>query len=115
MRGGVDVTLAAIANPIVAGSVLVIYGMSTSTGTVAYQTTLQRAIPTETRGRTLAFFDLVWNGARLLSLAGGGLLADILDVRSVYLAAAALLIAAATVGLTTPVNVDPAPTSAPAR
>lgn len=105
-RGGVDVTLATVANPVVAGSVLVVYGMSTATGMVAYQSTLQHAIPAETRGRAFAFFDIVWNAARLVSLALGGLLADRIDVRWVYLAAAALLVTAAAVGLTAAVDGD---------
>src|SRR3546814_8454068 len=41
VRGGVDLTLAAVANPVVAGGALVAYGMSTSTGMVAYQSTLR--------------------------------------------------------------------------
>ena len=45
-----------------------------------------------------------WNTARLISPAIGGVLADRLDVRWVYLAAAVLLVAAAVVGLTT--NLD---------
>lgn len=39
VRGAVDLTLAAVANPVVAGGALVAYGMSTSTGMVAYQST----------------------------------------------------------------------------
>lgn len=101
VRGGVDITLATVASPVIAGSALVIYGMSTSTGMVTYQATLQNAVPSDTRGRSFAFFDIVWNGARLVSLGVGGLLADSVDVRWVYLGAAALLLAAAAVGLTT--------------
>ncbi len=104
VRGGVDITLATVANPVVAGSALVVYGMSTSTGMVAYQSTLQSAVTPDTRGRAFAFFDIVWNTARLISLAIGGVLADQLDVRWVYVAAAVLLAAAAVVGLTT--NLD---------
>jgi len=37
VRGGVDLALASVANPVVAGSALVVYGLSTSTGMVAYQ------------------------------------------------------------------------------
>ena len=107
VRGGVDITLATVANPIVAGSALVIYGMSTSTGTVAYQSTLQRAVPPEIRGRAFAFFDVVWNTARLVSLAIGGVLADRLDVRWIYVAAGALLLVAAAVGLTTQIDGGP--------
>ena len=104
VRGGVDLTLATVANPLVAGGALTIYGMSTSTGMIAYQTTLQTLVPADTRGRAFAFYDVLWNGARLVSLALGALVVDISDVRLVYLISAALLLAAATVGLTT--NLD---------
>ena len=101
VRGGVDLTLAAVAAPVVAGTALVAYGMSTSTGMVAYQSTLQTLVPAEVRGRAFAFYDVLWNGARLLSLAVGGILAEVVDVRLVYVTSAALLFAAAAVGLST--------------
>jgi len=101
IRGGVDLTLASVANPAVAGGALVIYGMSTSTGMVAYQSTLQTLVPAEIRGRAFAFYDVLWNTARLLSLAVGGALVDIIDVRIVYLLSAGLLFVAAVVGLAT--------------
>ena len=101
VRGGVDLTLAAVANPVVAGGALVAYGISTSTGTVAYSSTLQALVPAETRGRAFALYDVLWNGARLLSLAAGGVLAELTDVRVVYVISAALLFTAAAVGLTT--------------
>lgn len=100
VRGGVDLTLAAVANPLVAGGALVAYGMSTSTGTVAYNSTLQAFVPPETRGRAFAFYDVLWNGARLLSLAAGGVVAELADVRVVYVVSAALLMSAAAIGLT---------------
>lgn len=101
VRGGVDLTLAAVTNPVVAGGALVAYGMSTSTGMVAYQSTLQTLVPAETRGRAFAFYDVLWNGARLLSLASGGVLVDLFDVRAVYVLSGCLLFLAAGVGLTT--------------
>ena len=101
VRGGVDLTLASVANPSAAGGALVAYGMSTSTGMVAYQSTLQTYVPAETRGRAFAFYDVLWNAARLLSLAAGGVLVDVIDVRIVYAISAALLFVAAGVGLTT--------------
>ena len=101
VRGGVDLTLATVANPSVAGGALVVYGMSTSSGMVAYQSTLQTLVPAETRGRAFAFYDVLWNSARLLSLAIGGVLVDIIDVRIVYVVSAGLLLVAAAVGLTT--------------
>src|SRR3546814_8842531 len=75
--------------------------MSTSTGMVAYQSTLQTYVPAETRGRAFAFYDELWNAARLLSLAAGGVFVDIIDVRIVYVISAALLLTAAAIGLTT--------------
>lgn len=104
VRGGVDLTLAGAANPIIAGGALVAYGMSTSTGMVAYQSTLQTLVPAETRGRAFAFYDVLWNGARLVSLGIGGALAELVDVRAVYVISALLLFAAAAVGLST--NLD---------
>lgn len=76
--------------------------MPTSTGMIAYQSTLQRLVPSETRGRAFAFYDVLWNSARLLSLAAGGVLADI---RIVYVISAGLLFcAAAAAGFTTKVS-----------
>ena len=107
VRGAVDLTLATVTNPLIAGGALVVYGMSTSTGMIAYQTTLQRAVPRQVRGRASAYFDVIWNATRLVSLAAGALLTDTIDVRWVYLAAAALLIAAAAIGLTADIDVAP--------
>lgn len=105
LRGGVDLTLASVANPVVASGALVAYGMSTSTGMVAYQSTLQTLVPAETRGRAFAFYDVLWNGARLFSLAAGGLLVDLIDVRIVYVISAGLLFTAAAVGLSANLDV----------
>lgn len=111
VRGGVDVVLATVAEPVVAGGALVVYGMATSTGMVAYQSTLQRLVPAETRGRAFAFYDVLWNGARLVSLAAGGVIAEAVDVRVVYLAGAALLFIAAAVGFATRVAPAAEPSS----
>ncbi len=102
LRGGVDLTLAAVANPYFAGSALFLYGTATSTGTVAYNATLQTQVPADTRGRAFALYDLLWNAARLTSLGLGGLLADTVGIRSVYLASGLLLLLAATYGSTRP-------------
>lgn len=107
VRGGVDLTLAAVANPIVAGGALVAYGMSTSTGMIAYQSTLQTLVPAETRGRAFAFYDVLWNTARLFSLAVGGIVAELADVRIVYITSAFLLLSAAAVGFTTKLEQSP--------
>ncbi|WCO68018.1 MFS transporter [Iamia majanohamensis] len=103
-RGGVDLLLGVTSNPAVAGAALGLYGASTSTGMVAYQSTLQSAVPAETRGRAFALYDVVWNAARLVSLGIGGILADALGIRAVYILGGVLLLAAAAVGLTTPIS-----------
>jgi len=46
-----------------------------------------------------ALYDVLWNGARLVSLGLGGLLADAVGIRSVYFVGAALLVAAGLTGL----------------
>ena len=104
LRGGVDLTLAAVSEPVVAGAALVAYGMSTSTGMVAYQSTLQTLVPAETRGRAFAFYDVLWNAARLVSLAAGGVVAELAGVRLVYVIGGLLLFAAAAVGITAPLT-----------
>ena len=112
VRGAVDLTLAGVGNAGVAAGALAVYGLSTSTGMVAYQSTLQTLVPAETRGRAFAFYDVLWNGARLVSLGAGGLLADAADVRVVYVISGVLLFGAAVVGLTTEFPerlVDPVP------
>lgn len=104
VRGGVDITLAAVANPAVAGGALVAYGMSTSTGMVAYQSTLQTLVLPDVRGRVFALYDVLWNGARLVSLLAGGILTDLVDVRAVYVLSALFLFAAAGIGLTATID-----------
>lgn len=98
VRGGVDLALAATTSPIIAGAGLGAYGMSTSTGMVAFQATLQTAVPAEVRGRVFALYDVLWNAARLISLGLGGLLADTLGIRTVYIVGGLLLLAAAAAG-----------------
>jgi MFS family permease len=108
LRGAVDLTLATVSSPLVAAPALGLYGVGTSTGMISYQSTLQSRVPPETRGRAFAFYDVLWNTARLTSLGLGGLIADRVSIRAVYVAGAALLLAAAAVGLTTPMSVDTA-------
>lgn len=104
VRGGVDLSLAAVTSPIAAGGALVVYGMATSSGMVAYQSTLQTLVPARARGRVFALYDVLWNGARLVSLAAGGLVAETVGIRFVYAGSAVLLFAAAAIGLATPLR-----------
>lgn len=100
LRGVVDLVLAAFANFGLALGALVAYGLGTSTGHVTYQTVLQRAVPDRLRGRVFALYDVVWQSGRLVSIGLGGLLADAVGIRAVYVFGAALLLVAATIGLT---------------
>ncbi len=104
VRGGADLALAATTSPLVAGVGLAAYGMSTSTGMVAYQSTLQTAVPAEVRGRAFALYDVLWNAARLVSLGFGALLADTIGIRAVYVVGGLLLLAAAAVGFSSEHN-----------
>jgi predicted MFS family arabinose efflux permease len=85
LRGIVDLLPAAFRNPAVGGVALGAYGVGTSTGMVAYQSTLQTRVSDDTRGRVFALFDVIWNSARLVSLGLGGLLADAVGIRAVYI------------------------------
>lgn len=99
LRGGVDLTLAASSTFGVALAALGAYGVGTSTGMVAYNSVLQTTVPDRMRGRVFAFYDVVWQGGRLVSIAVGGVVADALGVRAVYVLGGALLVAAGALGL----------------
>lgn len=99
LRSGVDLTLAASSNFGVALVGLGVYGVGTSTGMVTYNSLLQTTVPDRLRGRIFAFYDVVWQGARLASIAGGGVLADAFGIRSVYGLGGLLLFAAGGLGL----------------
>ena len=99
LRGVVDWALAAFSNFWTAAGALALYGIGTSTGNVTYQSTLQLVVPDRLRGRVFSVYDVVWQSARLVSIAGGGVLADQLGIRAVYLLAGALLTGAGLLGL----------------
>ncbi|WP_078592129.1 MFS transporter [Streptomyces megasporus] len=101
LRGGVDLTLAATTSPVVAGAALTAYGVGTSTGAVTFTSLLQATAPETHRGRVLTAFDMLWQTGRLASLVLGGLVADAVGVRWVYLVGGILLLAAATLGFAT--------------
>jgi len=101
LRGVVDISLAVLPHPVPAAAALTLYGAGTSTGAVAYQATLQTAVPSDVRGRVFALFDVLWSSARLVSLGLGGLLADAVGIRAVYVLGGLLLLAAFAVGVVT--------------
>ena len=98
LRGVVDLVLAAFSSFGLALAALAGYGVGTSTGNVTYNTALQATTPDRLRGRVFAFFDVVWQAARLASIGAGGVLADHFGIRAVYVLGGMLLVAAAAVG-----------------
>src|SRR5207245_909291 len=96
-----DVVLATFSAFGVALGALTVYGVATSTGNVTYNSLLQSVVPDDKRGRVFAFYDIVWQAARLLSVAVGGILADALGIRAIYYCGAALLVFAGFVGVAT--------------
>lgn len=99
LRGFVDIVIATMTALPVALAAMAVYGLGTSTGAVTFNSLLQAEVRPEVRGRVFAGMDLLWQAGRLVSLAGGGLLADTIGIRAVYYVGAALLLLAGTVGL----------------
>ena len=99
LRGVVDLVLAAFSNFAVAAAALAAYGVGTSTAQVTYSSALQAATPERLRGRVFAFYDVVWQSARLVSIGIGGVLADEFGIRAVYVIGGGLMLAAAALGL----------------
>lgn len=97
-RGLINLVLVASSSFGVAFAALAVYGLATNTGGVTFNTLLQRSVADRSRGRTFAFFDVVWQAGRLSSVALGGMLADWLGVEAVWLAAGALLLGAGVLG-----------------
>lgn len=99
LRGVVDLALASVASVPFAAAALALYGVGTSAGAVTFNSMLQAETPEHVRGRVFASMDVLWQGGRLLSLAVGGILADLYGIETVYYLGGALLLAAAAAGL----------------
>ena len=99
LRGLVDLTLATTRNLPVAMGALALYGVGTSAGMVAYTSLLQAEVPDQNRGRVFAGFDMIWQAGRLVSLGLGGVTADVLGIRAVYMLGGVLLVLAGSAGL----------------
>lgn len=100
LRGLVDLALATTTSLAAALGALGVYGVGTSTGNVTYHTILQSGMPHHIRGRVFAFYDVVWQTARLASIVVGGVLADTYGITVVYYLGGGLLLAAGLVGIT---------------
>jgi MFS family permease len=112
VRGVIDAMLAFLTGFWLPAVLLLVYGMNTSTGGVAYTTLLQRRTPADYRGRVFSAFNVVWQGGRLASLALAGVLVDVLSVQALYVGAGALLVLAGLLGLRAMhAASDPAPAS----
>ncbi len=98
LRGAGDIGLGLLSHGVAGGALLAAYGINTSTGTVSFQTLIQRRIPEAIRGRTFALLDLTWQAGRLISIAVGSVLAGVVGIRAVFVAGGVLLLASATVG-----------------
>jgi len=111
VRGIIDTALAFVTGFWLPAALLLLYGINTSTGGVAYTTLLQRRIPAEYRGRVFSAFNVVWQGGRLASLALAGVLVDVLSVQVLYIGAGVLLVLAGLLGLRAMrTAAEPAPT-----
>jgi len=76
LRGLVDRTLAATTSFGVAVGALAVYGAGTSTSTITCNPVPQTGVPDQIRSRVFAFYDVVWQTARLASIELEGVLAD---------------------------------------
>lgn len=100
LRGLVDVVLASVRSLPVAAAALGIYGLGTSVGAVTFNSLLQARVDDRLRGRVFATMDMLWQFGRLASLGAGGLLADTVGIRAVYVVGGILLLLAGAVGVT---------------
>ncbi|MGH2614195.1 MAG: MFS transporter [Thermomicrobiales bacterium] len=99
IRGVGDVLIATIASLPLAWAILFVYGLNTSTGMVVFNATLQSVVPDHVRGRVFTLLDVTWNAARLLSLAVGAVLVDVIGIRPVYWIGGTLLATSGVLGL----------------
>lgn len=100
IRGIGDVLLAVFVPLPIALAILFVYGLNTSTGMVVFSSTVQGVTPDAVRGRVFTLLDVSWNAMRLLSLAVGGVLVDLIGIRPIFWAGGTLLAMAGVLGLT---------------
>jgi MFS family permease len=98
IRGVGDIGLGLMNNGVRGAALLGLYGVNTSSGMVAFQTMVQREVPTGIRGRVFALLDVVWQSGRLASIAIGAGVAASIGIRALFVLGGALLILAGAVG-----------------
>ncbi|MFN2452442.1 MAG: MFS transporter [Candidatus Dormibacteria bacterium] len=101
IRGAGDIGLGLTGNAIAGGGLLFLYGLNTSSGSVAFQTLVQESAPPGLRGRVFALLDVTWQFGRLVSIGLGGGLAVAVGIRPVFVGGGILLGMAGAVGLLT--------------
>jgi predicted MFS family arabinose efflux permease len=99
IRGLGDVLIAIFTPLPIAMLILFVYGLNTSTGMVVFNSTLQGAIPDAVRGRVFTLLDVTWSASRLLSLALGAVLVDLVGVQTLFWSGGFLLAFAGALGL----------------
>jgi len=99
IRGIGDVLIAVFTPLPLALLILFIYGLNTSTGMVVFNSTVQGTVPDAVRGRVFTLLDVTWNTMRLLSLAVGGWLVDLVGIRPIFWFGGTLLVLAGVLGL----------------
>ena len=99
LRGVVDVVLASVTALPIALATLAVYGLGTSSGSVAFSSLIQSRVGSHLRGRIFSAFDVIWQSMRLVSLILGGVLAELFGIRAVFYVGGALLLAAAMSGV----------------
>lgn len=99
IRGIGDVLIAVFVPLPIALVILFIYGLNTSTGMVVFNSTLQGAVPDAVRGRVFTLLDVTWSTARLLSLALGSIMVDVVGIRPLFWTNGMLLVVSGVLGL----------------
>lgn len=99
IRGFGDVLITVFTPLPVALLILFVYGLSTSTGMVVFNATLQGAIPNAMRGRVFTLLDVTWNTARLISLATGAILVDVIGIQPIFWIGGSMLALSGVLGL----------------
>lgn len=99
LRGVGDILIALSTSFPLALFLLFVYGLSTSSGMVVYNSVMQASVPDQVRGRVFTLMDMTWSIMEILSIGFAGLLADALGIRPVYYLGGGLLLAAGLLGL----------------
>ena len=99
IRGIGDVLIAVFTPLPIALLIMFVYGLNTSIGMVVFSSTVQGTVPDAVRGRVFTLLDVTWNAMRLLSLALGGWLVDLVGIQPVFWAGGTMLALAGLLGL----------------